>query len=172
MHSGQTEDRMNRIYRMGAADGVNPQIATASTQFSELKRTCRQRQLILLDVESSALSSRNDALECRAAACRRAFFRMKREAWRQAPALHQLVSSGSFEKLDSTEWIRRRDRMHASNHRQKTRNFGGCNLQSSLALLAAPTRFTSGLAPQPPRTCEACTQSWITRRRVTATVLL
>ena len=35
---------------------------------------------------------RNDAVESRAAARRRAFFRMNLQAWRQAPALHLLVS--------------------------------------------------------------------------------
>ena len=35
-------------------------------------------------------------VECRAVACRRAVLRLKHSAWRQAPALHQLVSVCSF----------------------------------------------------------------------------
>jgi arylsulfatase A-like enzyme len=50
--------------------------------------------------------SRNDAMECRAVARRRAASRRKNVAWRQAPALHQSVTVGSLVNGDSTEWIR------------------------------------------------------------------
>mgnify|MGYP001616034239 CR=1 FL=1 len=64
---------------------------------------------LLMNKPGAAL--RNDAIECRAVARRRAAFRLKLAAWRQAPALHQLVSVRSFVERGPIAWTRLNPRL-------------------------------------------------------------